>query len=182
MEPKPSTHLAVGCAQWLHISISLAVNFFHLSGACGSLSRCTRGHHSVFKYSMNGECPPTSIQINALAVEPLTAGARWAGRAPLQKLHTRLWGGTVISRNKLVLPAFWNLTCFVEVSRPHTPLPPSRPPLHLHCICAQMSTHVSRLRQTKRSRVWLQVSGTNAQIHRKRRECILVASQLPGLV
>lgn len=159
--------------------------FFRLSGACGSLSRWSRGRHSGFKYSMSGECPPTSIQINTLAVEPLTAGAhriQCTGRAVLQKLHTLLRGAAVIFRNKLGLPAFWNLTCFVEVSWPHTPLPPFLPPLYLHCICAQMSTHVSRLRQTKRSRVWLQVSETSAQIHREIGECILLPSQLPGLV
>lgn len=51
------------------------------------------------------------------------------------------------------------------------------PPLYLHCICAQMSTHVSRFRQTKRSPVRLQVSGINVQIHKKMRECISATSQ-----
>lgn len=124
MEPTPLAHLAV---QWLHISISLAVNFLHLSGACGSLSRWTRGHHSAFKYSMNGECPPTSIQINAPAVEPLTAGALWGERRC--KSCTRASGGvTVIFRNKLVLPAFWKpylLRGSVAAPHPATPLSPS---------------------------------------------------------
>lgn len=83
--------------------------------------------------------------------------------------------------NTLVFPAFWNRICFLEVTWPPHPATLDSPPLYLHCICAQMSTHVSRLRQTKRSRVWHKVHGIDAQIHKKIRECILMTSLLPGM-
>lgn len=116
-------------SEWINISVFLEVKFsFLVCGyTSGSLSRWTRDIHSGFKYSMNGECPLTSTLIrNTHAAQLLTAGARRRqrpGEMSRRKLFTGLWRSTELFCNKLVLPAFWNLTCFVEVSWPHTPLP-----------------------------------------------------------